>query len=731
MNMKKPLFPCLAFILGGLLAAAPSAEAASRGDESSALIERESVRRIEGEVSGSICFEHVRKLSGYDRRWGSRDYAEAISYLAGKSRDYGLRDVSIERVSIRTGRETFWMQSPGGYVPWECRRGSLRLVKPFPMLISDYESASSTVADHSRSTETEAELVFVGKGDSAKDYEGLDVRGKIVLSEGGNHEEVHELAVQRHGALGTVLFYPFPAQSPESDGVYWTRILPMSRDGKARSTFGFSLSTNRGMFLRDMLKKGEKIVVAAEIDADIVPDGTFDLLTAVIPGSTAPEEEFLLYSHLDHPKPGAHDNAGSNATVLEIARTLSVLVQKGILPRPSRTIRFLWMPHMSGLNMYLSRHPEKIGKIKAGINLDCVGLNQSKYPSFFYVVLPPASLLGPLTDITNNLVDLFNRRLSRAFVEGSQQGFLVAPEGSRNMFQATLLPYDGGSDEYTANTTSLNIPSLRFFDFPIPPRHNQLDVLEYIDPTTLQRVSYLGAIVAYAYAGMGPKTAPYLLNENLYQAKDRLAQDLLKAENLIESAGPDAIHESYRRGILLLRWRAETEQKGLTALRNGAAFDGSLDERLADDRRGMEACAASSLAELTKRHGAVCRRLNVRPLKGTLGTPDSPWASVIPVPNPEIKGSPGYFDTYFEDTLGPNYLKKYPNILHYFAYGSTGYYETLNYMDGKRSVLDIYEAVRAELWSGDYSFSHSLSLEETAEYVRLLNDARVISLKKR
>jgi len=299
------------------------------------------------------------------------------------------------------------------------------------------------------------------------------------------------------------------------------------------------------------------------------------------------------------------------------------------------------------------------------------------------------------------------------------------------MYQATLLPYDGGSDEYTANTTSLNIPSLRFFDFPIPPRHNQLDVLEYIDPTTLQRVSNLGAIIAYAYAGMGPKTASYLLNENICQAKNRLARDLLKAEALIESAGPDAIHESYRRGILLLRWRAETEQKGLAALRDSAAFDGSLDERFADDRRAVEACTASSLPELTKRYEAVCRKLHVRPMKGIPRAPDSPWASVIPVPNPEIKGSPGYFDTYFEDILGPGYLKNYPKILHYFAYGSAGYYETLNFIDGKRSVLDIYEAVRAELWSGDYTASHSLSLEETAEYVRLLNDARVISMKKR
>lgn len=726
--MKKLfLFAALAF--PAFLPGASTGGAVPAKADRPSLLDRASLDAIEGEVSGSLCFEHVRKLSGYDRRWGSRDYEEALAYLAGRAKAYQLSDVSVERIPIRTGREKFWMQSPGGYLPWECRKGTLRLIKPYPLLIADRESASCAVSDHSRSVRTSAELIFVGKGDAAKDYDGLDVRGKIVLSEGGNPEQVHELAVHGRGALGSAVYYVFPAKSVESDAVFWTRILPWSQDGKAKSTFGFSLSTNQGVALRDLLKKGEKVVVEAEINADLVPDGTFDLLTATIPGATTPEEEFLIYSHLDHPKPGAHDNAGSNATVLEIARTLSVLIERGLLPRPARTIRFLWMPHMSGLNMYLCRHPEKVGKIKAGLNLDCVGLDQAKYPSNFYVVLPPESLLGPLTDITNNAAGFFNRKLSRTVLEGTKKGLLFSPEGSRNMSQAVLVPYDGGSDEYTANTTSLNIPSLRFFDFPIPTRHNQLDVLDYIDPTALQRVSYLGALIAYGYAGLGPGTAPYLLNETEFQAASRMDRDLLKALNALEASGVDDVRESYRRGTLLLSWRAETERRSLAAFLTSLSPERGLQERLGLIRKELDEKAASSLEEFKRRYEETCRRLRV-PFRAEVRRPqDLPGVAAVPVPSQDIKGSPGYFDTYFEDILGPGYLNRYPKIVHYFAYGSAGYYETLNYIDGKRSIRDIYEAVQAELWSGDYSPAHSLSLEETAEYMRLLKDARVIGLR--
>ncbi len=694
------------------------------------LLDETILKRIQDEVSGSICFEHIRKLTTLHRIWGGRDYHEAAQYMADKASEYGLKDAVVEKYPIKTGKEDFWMQSTGGYVPWDCRSGALRLVSPFPMLISDFESAGSTVAVGSRSTNTVADVVYVGRGDSDEAYRGKDVREKIVLAEGGRHEDVHELAVHKLGALGTLQFYNTRGNYYESEGIYWASISPWSKDGTRNSTFGFNLSATQGLFLKELLAKGEKVIVSAKIDAQIVDNGSFELATAVIPGARFPDEEFIFYAHLDHPKPGAHDNGSGDGVLLEIARTLSSLITRGVIPAPQRSIRFMWIPHMSGLNMYFTKHPEKIGKVKAGCNIDCVGLDQAKFPSKFYVGLPPHSLPTYLTDLTINLVGHLNHKIDSAINEGPQEDLLFSPEGSRNLFSVTLAPYQGASDEYTANTRSLNIPSIYFHDFPIPPRHNQINFLDYIDPTNLRRISYLGAIISYAWADAGDKTAARIINEVSYRAEARLSSERLKAIDLFDSASPGGIHQSFARGRELLFWGLRRERGMADALEGILSKKTSLD-RLSSYRQSLEKRSSELMAELTERYRQRCAKAGLQPKTELLGERRTPTGGDIPVQNPSIKGSPGYFSNYFEEKLGEDFLSRYKQVRPDFSYGNVGYYETLNYVDGRNSLEDIYRAVQAELWSEDYSADHSLSFEETAAYIQMLKDAGVLDLKKR
>ncbi len=48
------------------------------------------------------------------------------------------------------------------------------------------------------------------------------------------------------------------------------------------------------------------------------------------------------------------------------------LVMEEILPRPLRTIRFLWPAEIEGSIIYLSQHPDT-SRIKANIHMDMVG----------------------------------------------------------------------------------------------------------------------------------------------------------------------------------------------------------------------------------------------------------------------------------------------------------------------------------------------------------------------
>src|SRR4029434_9607004 len=112
-------------------------------------------------------------------------------------------------------------------------------------------------------------------------------------------------------------------------------------------------------------------------------------LAATIPGSDPAAGEIVFSCHLDHEKPGANDNASGCAAILEIARTLNTLMGSKTIPRPSRTIRFVWPSEMTGTIAYLTKYPEIAGRIRAAIHLDMVGGDPFITKSILHVTRSP------------------------------------------------------------------------------------------------------------------------------------------------------------------------------------------------------------------------------------------------------------------------------------------------------------------------------------------------------
>ena len=57
------------------------------------------------------------------------------------------------------------------------------------------------------------------------------------------------------------------------------------------------------------------------------------------------------------------------ATILEVGRALARLIKDGTLPKPARTIRFLWVPEISGSTAYMFKHPELQDKLLVAAEL--------------------------------------------------------------------------------------------------------------------------------------------------------------------------------------------------------------------------------------------------------------------------------------------------------------------------------------------------------------------------
>jgi len=148
---------------------------------------------IAGEASGETATSHIQALGGMPRDRKHAEYAGTFlesQYILDHAKDHGLQDAEIIRF-------------PGGET-WDGVAGELWETKPGLQKIASYTDLRAMLVQGSRSADVTAELVWVGDG-TPKDFEGLDVKGKIVVTS-GSVGAVHGLACQQKGAEGVVSF---------------------------------------------------------------------------------------------------------------------------------------------------------------------------------------------------------------------------------------------------------------------------------------------------------------------------------------------------------------------------------------------------------------------------------------------------------------------------------------------------------------------------------------------
>ena len=86
----------------------------------------------------------------------------------------------------------------------------LKLVEPAEkaQFLARWSEAKLSLIQRSHPTPpegVEAEVVYIGKGEEQKDYKGLDVAGKMVLTD-GDVTRVYRLAVEERGARGLIYY---------------------------------------------------------------------------------------------------------------------------------------------------------------------------------------------------------------------------------------------------------------------------------------------------------------------------------------------------------------------------------------------------------------------------------------------------------------------------------------------------------------------------------------------
>jgi aminopeptidase YwaD len=381
----------------------------------------------------------------------------------------------------------------------------------------------------------------------------------------GNLYRAYDLAVLRRSAVG-ILFDGMMEVEPARpawalpDAIQYTSFWWST---EARKCFGFALSPREGERLRRLINKrrenGEGPVrVRANVDARLY-DGAIEVVSAVIPGDgDEGDEEVVLVGHLCHPLPSCNDNASGAAAALEVARALHNLIAAGKLARPRRTLRFLWVPEMTGTYAFLAANESNIPHTIAGLNLDMVGEDQTQCGSSFLVECPPDALPS---FATNLLVRLREMLLPEAKTYTQLGGY--------PLFRYGITPFSGGSDHYIFSDPSVGVPMPMIIQWPDKFYHTTADTLDKVDPGMLGKVCVLAAAYVYWLAGAGEAEARWLASEMSACFRQRI---IGMAQAAVTGADEDTGSDQRTlRGQL--EYQAERHQEALASLTRLAQVD--------------------------------------------------------------------------------------------------------------------------------------------------------------
>ncbi|HEY8182164.1 MAG TPA: DUF4910 domain-containing protein [Thermoanaerobaculia bacterium] len=475
--------------------------ATTLGAQTLPLLPDAQISALAEEMSGESAKRNLEGLSRLHRMRGSRDFHRAAELVLGELQKYGYADAHIEKLPA-DGKIFYGTQR--SRPAWDADFAELWEVDAGKRLAS-WDASPITLAEDSESADVTADLIDVGEGSSENDYLAKDVKGKIVLA-GSQADTVQRVAVAKHGAAGIVSY------APNQHTAWWKQDETLVRWGHldtftSAPTFAFMISLGEARALRDRLAKGEHIRLHAVVRAGQRP-GFYEITTATIPGSDpAVRDEEIVYScHLDHPRPGANDNASGCATILEVARTLRKLIDEKRIAPPRRTIRFVWPPEIEGTMALLNGKPELAARIKAAIHLDMVG-GGPETKTIFHVTRGPASLPSFIYDVAAQIGMFADAQASQYAMTGSAKWPLVAPEGGRDALRAAFVPLTLGSDHQVYSNSSWSIPSIYLNDWPDRFIHTNADTPSKIDPTKLKRAGFIAAACGVVLASIGSNDA--------------------------------------------------------------------------------------------------------------------------------------------------------------------------------------------------------------------------------
>lgn len=587
-----------------LVAAAVAASVVAQEREDRTLLTNDEMRAIVNEASGERAMHHVLELVPYPRVRPLSEYQghfRESDVMARFAKDYGFSNIEIE--SFPTEQKL-----------WQPTQGELWMTTPEVEKLFDIYDVPVSLAANSASGDVTAELIDAGTGARAEDFAGKEVKGKIVLGSAGANQ-LQRLAVFERGAVG-VISYTSLRPDDYPDELASSAIAASGPLGQP-SGFAWVVSPRVGRDLAARLARGQKVTLRSTIKAETFP-GELETVHATIPGDGSTDQEVIVSAHLyeGYIKQGANDDNSGCALTLEMGRAYLQLVKDGKLPKPKRTIHFLWVPEISGTNAWLNAHKDVEKHVIADLNFDMEALRLSASRSFWVLHRTPDTFPSFLNDIGQSFLE-WAGNVTRERVRYRTLGYgaslpITAPNGSRDPLYYVVDKHYGASDHVTY--MQHGIPALMFITWPDMWYHSSQDTPEKQDPTQYKRAAVVGIGALSTLASARDQMAARVAAESLSRGAERMgAAERKGLSYLTDAADPTGLSAGYKDALVTIRHQAAIEK---AVMRSAAVlFDNPAEgqKRLSAYEPLIDQHAAALTAEVKSTFAQAAALRNVQP----------------------------------------------------------------------------------------------------------------------
>lgn len=521
---------------------------------------------IHDTISLDRVFDHARKINALERRYGYKNYQKSARYCAKALGKMGLSNVEL--IHHPADGVTTFMDC---IMPmaWDVSDARLEIVRPKRVkqrILADWKQDPFCIAQWSVGTGprgVEAELVTE---EAMRD--GIDIRGKIVLNCPSHHPREIKREVAQRGGIGVVSDWTARDSAPREARAWhnsWSQIAGDwyggVKEDEQSPVWLFSLSPNMGAQLRGLIKREKSSVKLRATIRTRLYKGTIPTITGVIPGTSRRREEVLMIAHIYEPMP--NDNAMGAAGILEIVRSIQLLMRQGVLGPIKRDIRVVFSMEMCGLSAFLDSHPKVRSQAIGAVNIDGIGADMRAAGVPVLVGLNP--------DCTASIADTMFETISAQCIS------------RYTPWLAYQLVEDNGDDSFISDPT-IGIPVNRFFAFDFSHHHTSLDNVEHVDPEVLRLSLTVYGSQIYALATAGRTEIQWLAHRAINHARSRMEAAV---DSILDIDGPVS-SVKWSSQLPRMRQRLESiEQIETNRLATAKRLAGARDRRFLSFLKGI------------------------------------------------------------------------------------------------------------------------------------------------